>query len=149
MEIILKRDIENLGFKDEAVTVKNGYARNFLIPKGYATMATPSAIKVLEENLRQRAKKEEQAINEAKKNAELLGEAEVKIKAKTAEGGKKLFGSITSASLADKLNEMGYEVDKKFVSINGGSAKAIGEYEAVIRLHREVTTTVNFSVIAE
>jgi large subunit ribosomal protein L9 len=149
MEIILKRDIENLGFKDEVVTVKNGYARNFLIPKGYATMATPSAVKVLEENLRQRAKKEEQAINEAKKNADLLAEADVKIKAKTAEGGNKLFGSITSASLADKLNDMGYNVDKKFVSINGGSAKSIGEYEAVIRLHREVTATVNFSVIAE
>src|SRR5690606_37884682 len=121
----------------------------YLIPQGFATMATPSAVKVLEENLRQRAKKEEQVINEAKKNAELLAAADVKIKAKTADGGKKLFGSITNANLADTLNEMGYQVDKKFVSINGGSAKTIGDFDAVIRLHREVTVTVNFTVIAE
>jgi len=149
MEIILKTDIENLGFKDEIVTVKNGYARNFLIPKGYASLATPSAVKVLEENLRQRAKKEAAVIQEAQKNADLLAEAQLVIKAKTAEGGQKLFGSVTAANLAEHLEQMGHHVDRKFISINGGSAKSIGEFEAKIRLHRDVAANITFKVEAE
>jgi large subunit ribosomal protein L9 len=110
MEVILKEDVQNLGFKDDLVSVKNGYGRNFLIPKGLATMATPSAKKVLAENLRQRAHKEKKIIDGANKIAAALKTLEVKIPAKTA-AGDKLFGSVTTADLSAAIAKEGHEID--------------------------------------
>ncbi|MEY8020950.1 50S ribosomal protein L9 [Muriicola sp. SD30] len=148
MELILKEDVQNLGFKDDVVTVKNGYGRNYLIPKGLATMATPSAKKVLAENLRQKAHKEKKAVDAANKTAEAIKQLEVKIQAKVG-AGDKLFGSVTNADLADALAKEGHEIDKKYIMIKGGSIKRAGPYEAQIRLHREVMVDLNFEVIAE
>jgi len=152
MELILKQDVENLGFKDDIVTVKNGYGRNFLIPQGYAVMATPSAKKVLAENLKQRAYKEKSIIAEAEKTAAAIKELDIKISAKAAEGatvGDKLFGSVTNIDLANAFKNAGHEIDKKFISINGGNIKRLGQYEATVRLHREVTVSIVFEVVAE
>ncbi|QTN39702.1 50S ribosomal protein L9 [Cryomorphaceae bacterium] len=149
MDIILKQDVENLGFKDDIVTVKPGYARNYLIPQGIGIMATPSAVKMLEETLRQRAHKEAKLIEDANKTAAALAEAEIVMKAKVAKGGTKLFGSVTASDLSAKLEEMGHNIDRKYIAITGGAAKALGNYEAVIRLHREVRANVSFEVAGE
>ncbi|MBS3739628.1 MAG: 50S ribosomal protein L9 [Psychroflexus sp.] len=148
MELILKKDIENLGFADDVVTVKNGYGRNYLIPQGYAVLATSSAKKVLAENLKQRAHKEEKVIKEAKEAASKLDGLELKISAK-AGAGDKLFGSITNANLSEALADKGVEIDKKFISIFGGNIKRLGQYEAKIRFHREVVVDFTFDVVAE
>ncbi|WP_411768823.1 50S ribosomal protein L9 [Winogradskyella sp. A3E31] len=152
MELILKQDVENLGFKDDIVTVKNGYGRNFLIPQGQAVIATASAKKVLEETLKQRAFKEKSIITEAEKTAESIKTLDIKITAKAGAGataGDKLFGSITNMDLANALREEGHEIEKKFISIQGGNIKRLGQYDAEIRLHREVTVDLTFEVIAE
>ncbi|MFD2586874.1 50S ribosomal protein L9 [Croceitalea marina] len=148
MELILKQDVQDLGFKDDLVTVKNGYGRNFLIPQGLAALATPSAKKVLAENLKQRAHKEKKVIDEAQKVANALKELEIKIPAKTG-AGDKLFGSVTSIDLAAALDKSGQAIDKKFISIQGGTVKRVGPYNAQIRLHREVIVDFPFEVIAE
>lgn len=148
MELILKKDVENLGFADDVVTVKNGYGRNYLIPQGYAILATESAKKVLAENLRQRAHKEEQVIKEAKKAASKLDDLQLKMTAK-AGAGDKLFGSITHGDLSEALADKGVEIDKKFISILGGNIKRLGQYDAKIRFHREVVIDFTFEVIAE
>ena len=116
MELILKKDVENLGFADDLVTVRNGYGRNFLIPQGVAVLATPSAKKVLAENLKQRAFKEQKLIDDAQKEANKLTGLEVKITSKTGDGDK-LFGSITSSNLASALEKEGVVIEKKFISI--------------------------------
>lgn len=146
--MILKQDVENLGFKDDLVTVKNGYGRNYLIPQGMAVLATPSAKKVLAENLRQKAHKEKQAIEEARKVAESLKQLEVKIPAKVGEADK-LFGSVTSIDLAAALEAAGFAIDKKYIAIKGGAIKRAGPYEAEIRLHREVQIDFGFEVVPE
>lgn len=148
MELILKQDVENLGFKDDVVTVKSGYGRNFLIPKGMAVLATPSAKKVLQENLRQKAHKEKQAIEEARKVAEALRALEIKIPARVGEADR-LFGSVSNIDLAAALEQEGHTIDKKFISIKGGTIKRSGPYEAEIRLHREVKVDFGFEVVAE
>ncbi len=148
MELILKEDVQNLGFKDDLVKVKNGYGRNYLIPQGLATLATPSAKKVLEENLRQKAHKEKKIIDEANKTAEALKQLEVKIPAKVG-AAEKLFGSVTTIDLAAALEKEGHEIDKKYISIKGGAVKRTGPYEAQIRLHREVIVEFPFEVVAE
>ena len=148
MELILREDVQNLGFKDDLVTVKNGYGRNYLIPKGLAVLATPSAKKVLAENLRQKAHKEKEIVEAANKTAAALKELEIKIPAK-AGAGDKLFGSVTNIDLAAALEGAGHEIDRKFVSIKGGSIKRTGPYEAQIRLHREVIVDFPFEVVAE
>lgn len=148
MELILREDVQNLGFKDDLVKVKNGYGRNYLIPKGLAVLATPSAKKVLAENLRQKAHKEKELIEAANKTAEALKELEIKIPAK-AGAGDKLFGSVTNIDLAAALEAEGHEIDRKFISIKGGSIKRTGPYEAQIRLHREVNVEFTFEVVAE
>ncbi|MEO0527911.1 MAG: 50S ribosomal protein L9 [Bacteroidota bacterium] len=148
MELILKEDVQNLGFKDDVVTVKNGFGRNYLIPNGLAALATPSAKKVLAENLRQKAHKEEKVIAEANKKAEALKALEIKIPAKVGTGDK-LFGSISTIDLAAALEKAGHEIDRKFISIKGGSVKRTGPYNASIRLHREVIMEFPFEVIAE
>ncbi|MUU78306.1 50S ribosomal protein L9 [Winogradskyella endarachnes] len=152
MELILKQDVENLGFKDDVVTVKNGYGRNFLIPQGHAIMATSSAKKVLAETLKQRAFKEKSVIEAAEKTAEAIKGLDIKITAKAGTGataGDKLFGSITTIDLAEALKNAGHDVEKKFISINGGNIKRLGQYEAAIRLHRSVTVDLSFDVVGE
>ncbi|RKN81553.1 50S ribosomal protein L9 [Ulvibacterium marinum] len=148
MEVILKQDVEHLGFKDDLVSVKNGYGRNYLIPNGLATMATASAKKVLEETLRQRAHKEKSIVDAANKTAEALKGLELKIPAKTG-GGDKLFGSITTVDLAAAFQKEGHEIDKKYIAIQGGTVKRTGPYNAQVRLHREVVVDFPFEVIAE
>ncbi len=148
MELILKQDVENLGFKDDIVTVKNGYGRNYLIPQGHAIMATPSAKKVLAETLKQRAYKEKAVIDEAKATAEALAGLEIKIASKVG-AGDKLFGSVNNIDVANALQNAGHEVDKKYINVIGGNVKRLGKYNAVIRLHREVTVDLPFEVIAE
>jgi large subunit ribosomal protein L9 len=147
MELILKQDVENLGFKDDVVTVKNGYGRNFLIPTGQAVLATSSAKKVLAENLKQRAYKEAKLIADATKIAETIKGYEIKISSKA--GGDKLFGSVSNIDVAEAIAKAGTEVDKKFIKVTGGAVKRLGKYEASIRLHRNVVAEITFEVIAE
>src|SRR5690554_198536 len=148
MELISKRDVENLGFSDDLVTVKNGYGRNYLIPRGYAIMATPSAKKELEEKLKQRAFKERKVIEEAEALNEKLAGLDIKITAKTGEA-EKLFGSINNADLAAALEKEGISIDKKYIAIAGGVIKRAGQYDATIRFHREVIGNLTFDVIPE
>ncbi|PRX54461.1 50S ribosomal protein L9 [Flagellimonas meridianipacifica] len=148
MEIILREDVQDLGFKDDIVTVKNGYGRNFLIPQGLATLATPSAKKVLAENLKQRAHKEKKVIDEANTMADALKQLEIRIPAKVG-AGDKLFGSVSNIDLAAALEKAGHQLDRKFINIKGGTIKRVGPYHAQIRLHREVIVDFPFEVIAE
>jgi len=148
MELILKKDVDNLGFKNDMVTVKHGYGRNFLIPQGFADLATPSAKKVLAETIKQQAFKEQKNIDAAKKQAAKLNGLELKLVAK-AGGGDKMFGSITNGNLADALAKEGVELDKKFITIAGGNIKRLGQYDATLRFHREVISTLTFDVVAE
>lgn len=146
MELILKEDVQNLGFKDDLVNVKNGYGRNYLIPQGLASMATPSAKKVLAENLKQRAHKEKKVVDAANKTAEALKGLELKISAKTG-AGDKLFGSVGNIDLAAALEKEGHEIDKKYISILGGTIKRTGASNAQIRLHRDVVVDFAFEVV--
>ncbi|PIQ17586.1 MAG: 50S ribosomal protein L9, partial [Flavobacteriaceae bacterium CG18_big_fil_WC_8_21_14_2_50_34_36] len=143
MEVILKKDVENLGFADDLVAVKNGYGRNFLIPQGKAILATSSAKKVLAETLKQRAYKEQKAIDDAKAEANKLVSLEIKLTAKTGEGDK-LFGSISNADLAEALQKEGVTIERKFITIPGGLIKRTGQYEATIRFHRAVVSNFSF-----
>lgn len=145
MELILKQDVQNLGFKDDVVTVKPGYGRNFLIPQGFAVVATPTAKKVLAENLKQRAFKEQKLVDDAKKTAEALKGLEIKITAKA--GGEKLFGSVTNADIAEALEKNGQAIEKKF--INSGIVKRVGKYTANVRLHRDVIVELPYEIVAE
>ncbi|WP_055442297.1 50S ribosomal protein L9 [Lacinutrix himadriensis] len=146
MELILKQDVENLGFKDDIVTVKNGYGRNFLIPTGNAVIATSSAKKVLAENVKQRAFKEKKVIDDANKVADALKALEIKIAAKVG-AGDKLFGSINNINVAEALAKEGQAIDKKFITVT--TVKRLGKYDATIRLHREVSIDLSFEVIAQ
>lgn len=146
MEVILKQDVENLGYKDDVVTVKNGYGRNFLIPTGKAVMATPSAKKVLAEDLKQRAHKEAKAIESAQSTAEALKAIELKIEAKAGKEGK-LFGAVTNLHVAEELNKLGHSLDKKYIQIPGNTIKVAGKYSSKVRLHREVVVDFNFEVV--
>ena len=148
MKIILKENVENLGFKDEVVEVKNGYGRNFLIPNGMATLATESAIKVLEENLKQRSVKEQKIKDEAQKTADALKDLVVKVSAKVGEKGK-IFGSVNTIQLAEAIEKSGHTIDRKYLKIKGEAIKEVGTYEANIRLHKDVQTDFNFEVVAE
>ena len=147
MELILKHDVEGLGFKDDVVTVKNGYGRNFLIPGGKAILATTSARKVLAENLKQRAFKEKKIVDEANTFAEALKALEIKIAAKVGSGDK-LFGSVNNIDLAAAIEKEGHSIDKKFINVTGGNVKRLGKYNAVIRLHRDVAVDFPFEIIA-
>ena len=148
MELILKKDVENLGFKDDVVTVKNGYGRNYLIPQGYAILATSSAKKVLAENLKQRAYKEAKLVEDATKVAETIKGLEIKIASKVGTGDK-LFGSVNNIDVAEAIAKAGTEIDKKFIKVEGGSVKRLGKYNASVRLHREVIADITFEVVAE
>ena len=145
MEIILKKDVQNLGFKDDVVSVKAGYGRNFLIPQGFAAMATPSAKKILAENLKQKAHKEAKVVEDAKKQAESLKALEIKISAKA--GGEKLFGSITNIDIAEALEKAGQPIERKFIT--SGVVKRTGKYNASVRLHRDVIVELPYEIVAE
>jgi large subunit ribosomal protein L9 len=147
MDIILQENVEKLGFKNEIVSVKNGYGRNFLIPKGLGILATESAVKVLNENLKQQAKKEEAEITKATKIAEALPKLEIILKGKVADGGTKLFGSIKTVQFTDALQALGHTIDASFVKLP--KVKELGKYEAEVRLHRMVSVNVAYSVISE
>ncbi|NOY46820.1 LSU ribosomal protein L9p [hydrothermal vent metagenome] len=148
MELILRQDVEGLGFKDDIVTVKNGYGRNYLIPQGEAILATSSAKKVLAENLKQRAFKEQKIVDDANKIAEAVKALEIKIAAKVGTGDK-LFGSVNNINVADALEKAGHSIDKKFINVIGGSVKRLGKYNAVVRLHREVSVDLAFEVVPQ
>ena len=145
MELILKEDVENLGFKDDLVVVKNGYGRNFLLPQGKAILATISAKKVLAEKLKQSQVKEKQAIEEANKIVKKLEKLELKISAKSE--NDKLFGSVTNSEISKELSSEGFEIEKKCIQLSS-SIKKIGSYTAKIRLHREVYYDLNFDVVS-
>ena len=146
MEIILLEDIANLGFKDEIVKVKPGFARNFLIPNKKAIYATMSRKKQLFENLKQKENKNQEIVKSAQVIADKLKELDLKITAKVIEKSNKLFGSITSSNVVEVINKQGFELDKKFVKMK--SIKQLGAYEAHIRLHKDVDIKLNFEVIS-
>ena len=144
MEIILIKDMENLGYANDIVNVKPGYANNYLIPQGYAKAATASAKKVLAENLKQRAHKDAKILADAQALAEKIANLPVVLTAMAEEG--KLFGTVTAADLAEALAAKGVELDRKAIVVEG--IKTVGEYEAVAKLHRDVKATIKFSVVA-
>jgi large subunit ribosomal protein L9 len=148
MEIILKQNIAGLGHKDDILVIKSGYGRNHLIPKGYAIVATPSAKKVLAETIRQRAHKEAKIKNEALELAAKLEAVKLEIGAKTSSTGK-IFGSVNNIQIAEALALKGIEIDRKIITIEGDVIKEVGNYTASVKLHREVSATVAFEVIAE
>jgi large subunit ribosomal protein L9 len=148
MEVILKQDIKNLGYTHDVVKVKNGYGLNYLIPRGYAVIANEANRKINEETLRQRAHKLEKIKQDAESVKSSIENVVLTIKAKAGENGK-LFGSVTTQQLADVLAGMGHEIDKRQISINDSQIKNLGTYTADVQLHRDVTVTVNFEVVAE
>ncbi len=148
MEIILKQDMQNLGNKDEIVKVKNGYARNYLIPQGLAITATESAKKVLAENTKQRAHKEAKIKDDAEVIAKKLEGVKLTIGAKTSSTGK-IFGSVNTIQIAEALSQKGFDIDRRIISIQDDQVKEVGNYTAEIKLHREVKVKIDFEVIAE
>jgi len=148
MNVILKQDIPNLGHKDDIITVKDGYARNYLIPKGYAINATAQNRKVHEESLRQRAHKEAQLKEAAVELAEKLKKVSLSIGAKTSTKGK-IFGSVNTIQIAEALTEKGFEVERKNISIKDDLIKEVGSYSATVKLHREVHVDIPFEIVSE
>lgn len=147
MKVILKEDITNLGYKDDVVEVKDGYGRNYLIPQGKAVIATPSALKVLEENQRQRAHKLAELKAAAEAQAEALKDVKLTIGAKTSSTGT-IFGSVGALQIAEALEKLGHNVDRKTIYIKE-SVKEVGNYTAQARLHKEVTVDIPFEVVSE
>lgn len=147
MKIILKEDVNTLGYKDDVVTVKDGYGRNYLIPQGKAIVATPSALKVLAENLKQRAHKLTQLKKDAEAIAAKMQGVSLTIGAKVSSTGK-IFGSVSAIQIAEALAAAGFEVDRKTIVIKD-AVKEVGSYTAVLKLHREVSVEVPFEVVAE
>lgn len=148
MEIILKQDVDRLGSKDDVIKVKDGYARNYLIPQKKAVEASVSAKKVLAENIRQRAHKEAKLKNEAQKIADQLVNKKITIGAKTSTLGK-IFGSVNTIQLAEAINKKGFEIDRKQIMLPEDHIKEVGTYTAKIKLHKEVVIEVEFEVVAE
>jgi len=149
MEIILKQDVPNLGHKDDIVTVKNGYATNYLIPQGFAIMATSSAKKVHAENMRQRAHKEAKIREDATALATKLEGVEVTVATKVSSTGK-IFGSVNNIQVADALNAKGFEIDRKNITIIGeDSIKEVGIYDGVVKIYRDIKANIKISIAAE
>ncbi len=144
MEVILIKDMENLGYANDIVNVKPGYANNYLIPQGFAKAATASAKKILAENLKQRAHKDAKILADAQALAETIQNLPLTLTAKAEEG--KLFGTITAADLSEALAEKGITVDRKAIAVE--AVKTVGEYTATVKLHREVKAEIKFSVVA-
>ena len=147
MKIILKEDVANLGYKDDVVEVKNGYGRNYLIPQGKAILATPSALKVLAENLKQRAHKIAKIKADAEAIAATLAGVSLTIPAKVSETGT-IYGSVSNIQVAEALEANGHKVDRKIISIKE-TVKQVGQYMATVRLHKEVAVEIPFEVVAE
>lgn len=147
MEIILKKDVANLGHADDIVTVKSGYAINYLIPQGYAILATASAKKQHEETIRQRAHKEAKFIADAQALAAKIESVLIKVPAKVSENGK-IYGSVTTAQLADALVAAGIEVDKKDITITSPEVKVLGTFDAEVKCYKNVKGTFQFEVVA-
>ena len=149
MEIILTQDVKNLGYKNDIVNVKPGYARNYLIPQGMAILATESARKVLAENMRQQAYKQEKIKKEAQELATVLEGLSLRIPAKAAQTGK-IYGSVNNVQIANAIKEAkGIEIDRKQILVDDDTIKEVGNYKAKIRLHKDVTVEISFEVFAE
>ena len=148
MEIILLQDVSKLGQKNDLVNVKDGYGRNYLIPRGYAIAATPSAKKMHAENLKQRAHKEEKIRTQAQELAAKMADLKIVVGAKTSSSGK-IFGSVNTIQIAEALREKGFEIDRKSISLPEDQIKEVGKYTAVVRLHREVKVDIDFEIVAE
>ena len=147
MQVILKEDMPNLGYKDDIITVKDGYGRNFLIPQGKAVIASESAKKVLAENLRQRAHKLAKIKEDAQTLAAKLETVSLTIGAKTSSTGT-VFGSVTNIQIAEELTKLGYDIDRKIIYLKE-AVKEVGKYNALIKLHKEVSVEIPFEVISE
>jgi large subunit ribosomal protein L9 len=147
MEIILKTDIAGLGYKNDIVAVKPGYGRNYLIPQGFATLATGSSRKILAENIKQVAHKAEKVKLDASALAESIGDLTLDIPAKVGESGK-IFGRVTTIQISEVLKEKGFDVDRKKISLDS-EVKFVGEYTATLDLHKEVKHKVKFNVVAD
>ena len=149
MEIILKQDVINLGYKDDIVTVKNGYANNYLLPKGLAIIATPANKKMLAETLRQRAFKEEKIRKDAETLKAALDGKNVRIAAKVGENGQ-LFGAVNNIQIADALKaQYNYDVDRKKIVVDGSKIKEVGSYTAMVNVYRDIKATLNLEVYNE
>ena len=148
MEVILKKDVEHLGYANDVVKVREGYARNFLLPRGLAISATESNRKQLNETLKQRSHKEAKIKGEAEKMADGLAAKTLKIGAKAGEGGK-IFGSVNTIQIADAIRALGFEVDRKSIKLKGDAIKTLGKYEAEVVFHRDVIRTIPFEVVEE
>ncbi len=146
MQIILKEDVQGLGYKDDVVEVKDGYGRNYLIPQGKAVIATPSALKVLAENQRQRAHKLAKIKADAEALAAALATVELTIPAKVSETGT-IYGSVNNVQIAEELEKLGHNVDRRVITINT-PVKEVGKYTATAKLHKEVSVDINFEVVA-
>ncbi len=147
MKIILKEDVRGLGYKDDVVEVRDGYGRNFLIPQGKAVVATPSALKVLAENQRQRAHKLAKIKTDAEALAATLQGVALTIGAKTSATGT-IFGSVNSIQIAEALEKLGHNIDRKLIEVSD-AIKEVGDYKATVNLHKEVVVEVPFTVVAE
>lgn len=147
MKIILKEDVSGLGYKDDVVEVKDGYGRNYLIPTGKAVIATDSALKVLAENQRQRAHKLAKIKADAEALAAQLKDVKLTIGAKTSATGT-IFGSVNAIQIAEALEKLGFTIDRKIIDIKE-SIKEVGEYNAIVKLHKEVSVDIPFEVVAE
>ena len=148
MEVILREDIDNVGYANDIVTVKAGYGRNFLIPQGKAVLATPSAKKVLAENLKQKAHKLAKVKEEAQKIADAITKKTLKVGAKVGENGK-IFGSVNTIQIAEALKAAGHNVDRKAITFKGEAIKQVGTYEATVRVHKDIEAEIKFEVAGE
>ncbi|MFB9864177.1 50S ribosomal protein L9 [Rufibacter immobilis] len=146
MEVILKDDVKGVGYKNDIVTVKPGFGRNYLIPQGLAEMATPSARKVVAENIRQASHKAEKIQKDAQELANRIGETTLEIPAKAGETGK-IFGAVTTLQISEALKSLGYDVDRKRIDFDQ-EVKSLGEYTATLNLHKEVKHQIRFNVVA-
>ncbi|MDE7381255.1 MAG: 50S ribosomal protein L9 [Muribaculaceae bacterium] len=147
MKLILKENVAELGYKDDVVEVKDGYGRNYLIPQGKAVIATPSSLRQLEEDLKQRAHKIAKILEEAQNAAKAIEGVKLVIPAKTAANGT-VFGSVGAAQIAEALAKLGHEIDRKIIYI-AQPVKMVGNYTAVVKFHKEVQTPVEFEVVSE
>ncbi len=148
MEVILKKDMKSLGYENEIVQVKDGYGRNYLIPRGIAILATTNAKKVHAENMKQKTFKEERIRSEAQSLAEQIGRKKLTIGAKTSSTGK-IFGSVNTIQLAEALAKKGFELDRKIISIKEDSVKEVGTYTAIVKLHKDISVEIAFDVVSE
>lgn len=149
MEIILKQDVQKLGYKNDIVRVKDGYANNYLIPQGLAIIATPSAKKMVAENIKQQSRKEENLRKEAETRKAALDGKTVRIVTKVGDNGQ-LFGAVNNIMVAEALKEQhNYDIDRKKIVVDGNKIKEVGSYKALVNIHRDIKAELNLEVVAE